>query len=255
VSRLQPGASALLWVGLMFSPAPFFYLWFWPVVRGGDWEHWSMVVVYFYFLAGTLAIARPRWSLAELGVNRQGIGLSLICGAVFALAVYIGLQGTNLPPAPRLPTPLLLIGDIAAYFGQVGPIEELLFRGLIYKALLDWRGLRWAIWGSALAFGFYHVGRSGLVAALAISLIGLVWGLIRWRAGGIVGLFLIHATYDTVSRYLWPAPMPDDPTAVVQITNRIYPMLADVIFLGLIVYLWRLHPLLERRRGRLTPAG
>lgn len=248
MARLHPGAAALLWVGVMFLPALPAYAWLWPAVRGSDWEHWVMVLVYPYFLAGTLAIGLPRWRLAELGVNRRGLWLSLACGAFFVLAVAVGLLGTNLRPSWRPPAPWQLAGDALFYFGQVGPVEELLFRGLIYRALLDWRGPRWAIWGSALSFGFYHVGRGGLFAALSISLVGLIWGLIRWRAGGIAGLVLVHAAVDTASRYLWLAPTLDDPLAGLQIVDRLYLLLGDALLLGLVLYLWRPGFLDARRR-------
>jgi hypothetical protein len=51
-----------------------------------------------------------------------------------------------------------LIGDVLFYLLLVGVTEELVFRGLMYRALEEWRGTRWAIWGTTIAFGLWHVG-------------------------------------------------------------------------------------------------
>ncbi|MHB1133561.1 MAG: CPBP family intramembrane glutamic endopeptidase [Chloroflexota bacterium] len=244
--RPHRGLSALFWLGLLFLPGLPAYLWLFPAVNGTAAEHWLGVAIFFYFLGGALLIARGRWSLAELGVNGRGLALSLGAGLAFGLAVLVGTMGTNLPLASRPPDPWLLAGDALLFFGLVGPIEELLFRGLLYRALLDWRGLRWAILGSALAFGVYHYGRSGLLAALGIAVVGLVWGLIRWRAGGVVGLMLVHGAADTLAHALWPeaATAPVDSWYV---TNHFFVLLGDALLLALILYLWRPHFLFDRR--------
>jgi membrane protease YdiL (CAAX protease family) len=82
------------------------------------------------------------------------------------------------------------------YFGLVGLVEELLFRGLVYHALEQWLGSRWAIWGSAFGFMLWHIFGQGLLIGVTTFVIGLIFALIRWRAGGILGLIVLHALYD-----------------------------------------------------------
>lgn len=53
---------------------------------------------------------------------------------------------------------LQVVGDILYYFGLVAVIEEFIFRGLLYHALDEWRGARWAIWGSTAGFILFHTG-------------------------------------------------------------------------------------------------
>jgi membrane protease YdiL (CAAX protease family) len=74
--------------------------------------------------------------------------------------------------------------------------EELLFRGLIYRLFEDWGRVRWAIWGSSIGFLMWHIFGQGLRVGLATFMIGLLFALIRWRAGGILGLVAIHALWD-----------------------------------------------------------
>jgi membrane protease YdiL (CAAX protease family) len=171
------------------------YLWVWPNVSG--WSAWLVLSIsYVYVLAGTLFIGLRRWKLAELGVNGRGIGLSLACGLVLLLARYLVIRSIAWELIPSEISPVGWIGRIVYYFLLVGLTEELLFRGLVYHALESWRGLPWAIWGSSIGFGLWHIFGQGPVAGLGTFLIGLIFAVIRWRAGGIIGLIAVHALID-----------------------------------------------------------
>lgn len=245
--RLSPSTSALIEVGAMFLPGIPAYIWLWPNVKGTE-QTIAQVLVYFYFLAGTLFIGLRRWNLNQLGLNRRGLGVSLICGSAIIVAMIVGRLAINLPPEPQPMTIERLAFDIAFYFGLVGFIEELLFRGLIYRALEELRGTRLAIWGSAFAFGVYHVGWQGLLGGLGTGFLGLIDGAIRWRAGGILGLILTHGMYDVIAIELWPNV---SAAQVPQLSgvNRALALIADGLIFGTIIYLWKLHPFVERMRN------
>lgn len=203
--RLPREAKALGEVGLMFSPALPAYLWLWPAVAGSAFWFPVQVLVYLYFLAGTMLIGLRRWSATQLGLNRLGLGLSLALGAALLAGRILVILGTDLPRANGLPPAGQMVRDLLFYFVAVGFVEELLFRGLIYRALEDWRGVRWAVWGSAVLFGLYHLGGSGPAGAAGGLVIGAYLGGIRHRAGGIAGLVLIHGAGDLASLWLAPA--------------------------------------------------
>lgn len=243
--RLSPGLVALVHVGIMFLPGIPAYLWLWPNVKGTAWLMPIHVAVYFYFLAGCLIIGLRRWSLSDLGLNRKGVGLSLACGGAFILVRQLGLLALGFSPELQPLTFRRLAGEIGFYFGLVGPIEELLFRGLIYRALDEWRGTRLAIWGSALAFGMYHVGWQGPLGALGCFVAGLIFGAIRWRAGGIVGLILAHSLLDVIALEMHP-DLTLEQIRQVQVVHPSLAILGDLILLALIVYLWKLYPAFER---------
>jgi membrane protease YdiL (CAAX protease family) len=141
--------------------------------------------------------------LNELGVNRKGLWLGLAC----ALAIVTGRSlvilsvDWNLPP-PQF-SPLRLVGEFIFDFVLVGVGQELLFRGLIYRAFEDWRGTRWAIWGSSICFGFWHLGGGPLII-IATALYGLIFALLRWRTGGILGAVLVHGLMDFAGTLLLP---------------------------------------------------
>jgi membrane protease YdiL (CAAX protease family) len=244
--RVNPGLSALLEVGLLFTPAIPAYIWLWPAVRGGDMLYLVQSLVYLYFLAGCLIIGLRRWSLSQLGLNRQGIWLSLACGVILIAAFMLGRLAIDLPMNPRPLTIERLVGEMFFYFLLVGLVEELLFRGLIYRAFEAWRGTGMAIFGSALAFGLFHIGWAGGLGMLGLAFIGLLFALIRWRAGGICGLILVHGLYDILSVELYPDTVEGGVISIV-VQHRSLVILADLLILVVLLYLWKIHPRLQHQ--------
>jgi membrane protease YdiL (CAAX protease family) len=134
-----------------------------------------------------------------------------------------------------------LLGEFFYYFAVIGFVQELFFRGLVYRAFEDWLGTRWAIWGSSAGFVLWHIFGWGLLAGVAMLLYGLIFALLRWRAGGILGLILIHGAMD----YLGMLMLPD--LDVISLGRPEIPFPA-MLFLGLAlilvtpVVLWRFYP-------------
>jgi membrane protease YdiL (CAAX protease family)/protein-S-isoprenylcysteine O-methyltransferase Ste14 len=193
--RITPGLGALLEVLILFLPAIPAYLWIWPVVQGAT-ETIFQILVYVYMLTGALWIGLRRWNLAQLGLNRKGIWLSLACALVILvgrLMIVFSVKWTIHPASYNL---IGLLGQVLYYFGLVGLVEELLFRGLVYRAFEEWLGSGWAIWGSAFGFMLWHIFGQGLLIGVTTFVIGLAFALIRWRAGGILGLIVLHGLYD-----------------------------------------------------------
>jgi membrane protease YdiL (CAAX protease family) len=233
-----PSVSALVEILLLFSPALPAYLWLWPNIEGTGWLGPVQIITYVYFLCGSLFIGLRRWNFNQLGLNHKGIGLSLLFGSVFILGRTFAYLSTNLPLKIQPFSLTRILGEILFYFGLVGFIEELLFRGLIYRALEDWRGVRFAIWGSTLTFGLYHVGSQGLLGALGTSIIGLLFAVIRWRSGGILGLAFIHGLVDFIAVETQPSI---DLTHInqIQIDQPILLILSYILLLGPVIYLWK----------------
>jgi len=249
-TRLPTGLSALLEVGVMCLPAIPAYLWVWPNLEGTALSVFQ-VLVYLYILAGTLFIGRRRWSWSELGMNRDGIGLSLACGAALLAGRELVIRSVDWGAAPPHYTPLAMAAQALYYIGMVGLVEELLFRGLVYRALDGWLGVRWAIWGSSFGFFLWHIFGQGLLVAASAFVLGLIFALIRWRAGGIIGLILVHGLYDlqgvlqvsnsspvVLSRTKPPVPYPG------------LLVLGFALMLLTPIYLWKIHPLVLSRLNR-----
>jgi membrane protease YdiL (CAAX protease family) len=245
--RMPRGLSALLEVGLMFLPAIPAYLWLWPNVEGMQAEI-AQLVTYGYILAGTLFIGRRRWSWEALGMNRKGLGLSLGCGLALLGGRLLVILAVEWGGRPAEYSPLAVVGQVLYYIGVVGLVEELLFRGLIYRALEEWRSVRWAIWGSTIGFMLWHISGHGPLIAAATFVIGLVFALLRWRGGGILGLIVLHGLWDLQAVLL----VSDSNAKVLSWGRPEIPHLGWMLVgLGLMVsvpvYLWVVYP---RLRGR-----
>ena len=236
----SPSQSALIEIGIMFLPGIPACLWLWPNVDDTAWSLPVQSAVYVYFIACSLLIGLRRWSAAQLGLNRNGIAFSLICGAVLIVGRLFAIFCTNIPVAWQFNTPERLIGDVLFYLLLVGVTEELVFRGLMYRALEEWRGTRWAIWGTTIAFGLWHVGRGRAVFGfLAGFIIGLIFAGIRWRAGGIIGLIVVHALVDLSSVAIMPDVRISYLTTQVQVVNSLLAVLSEVTLVGLLICLWK----------------
>jgi membrane protease YdiL (CAAX protease family) len=248
---MHPSLSALLEVGVMFLPAIPAYLWMWPNLKGVQ-NDIVQSVVYVYILVGTLFIGLRRWNWDQLGVNRKGIWLTLGCGLVLLAGRLMIILSINWAVHPPQLTWLGLAGNLIYLFGLVGLVEELLFRGLIYRLLEDWRGVRWAIWGSSIGFMLWHIFGQGPLIGFATLLIGLVFALFRWRGGGIVGLILVHGLWDLENVFLVADSNVEilssgslNPTKI-SIANPVVMWLGTALLILVPVYLWKIHPLVER---------
>ena len=186
---------ALLWVGALFLPAIPAYLWFWPRVTP-EMGDLPQALAYIYVLAGTLWIGRRDYSLAELGLNGRGIAVALAWGGLVLLGRTLVILGVDWGASPPRWAWGQVLWELVFYFAFVALTEELLFRGLIYRALLGWGGARWAIYGSSVGFMLWHVFGQGPLVGAAMLLYGWIFALIRWRAGGIWGLVIVHGLID-----------------------------------------------------------
>lgn len=239
--RLHPGLATAIEVGILFLPGIPAFFWLWPNVQGTSWNTAVQILAYLYMLAGSLWIGLRRWNLAQLGFNGNGLGLSLACGLVLFAGRSLVITAVQWP---REPGPLTLsqaVGDILFYFGLVAFIEEFIFRGLLYRALDEWRGARWAIWGSTVGFILFHIGWHSPLQLLAALIVGLVFAAIRWRAGSIVGLIFTHGLIDVGAVWLLPELHLEE-LGRPEIVHPGGLLLGYAFILGIPLYLWLLYP-------------
>jgi membrane protease YdiL (CAAX protease family) len=126
----------------------------------------------------------------------------LALGAVM-LFVLAGLE--TILPLPK-DTPFEHLFDrqrdallLALIVVSIGPLmEELFFRGLMYPVLARRIGTSWGIVLTALPFGLIHLPQYGWAwgAALVISLVGVVCGVVRAATKSVAASFLVHVGYN-----------------------------------------------------------
>ncbi len=230
--------SALFELGVLFLPGIPAILWLWPRLRGTEWNTPVQAAVYVYLIAGAFFIGWRRWSWGQLGLNRQGIGFALACGAVVILGRLLVVMATSIPLGFQLASIERIVGETFFYFLLVGLSEEFIFRGLMYRALDEWRGTRLAIWGSSFGFSLFHLGHGDPTIIVAVF-VGALFAAIRWRTGSIVGLIIVHALYDLVVVALVPDLSVDYLLTHVRIQNWFLVAAGYAMMIGTGIYLWK----------------
>jgi hypothetical protein len=120
---------------------------------------------------------------------------ALVLWFVLVRPDYSAVRGTLLP---ALPWPLLMVGVVV--FAMVnGALEELVYRGVLLSALdaaLGVSALSLAL--QAIAFGAAHIHGfpSGAAGVGLASIYGLMMGLVRRQARGMLGPWLAHVFAD-----------------------------------------------------------
>jgi len=152
---------------------------------------------------------RPlRQSLAISALRLGGVARSVGIGLA-AFVVFVTLQGVlemlrssgvQVAPAPA-PTKVVIdtamIMSLAAYWFLLviaAPIvEEMLFRGLLYRGLEAKIGALATIMITSVVFGMVHYLGFGWPRAVATGCLGLLFGVIRWRTGNTTAAMVTHA--------------------------------------------------------------
>jgi hypothetical protein len=76
------------------------------------------------------------------------------------------------------------------------PIEELLFRWVLLKPIVDLLGVKMGVISSALIFSFSHLDPWNIISPF---LVGLAAGWIVARNGSIISAIIIHGVHNTIS--------------------------------------------------------
>ncbi len=241
--------SALVEFGILFLPGIPALFWLWPNTSGTVWSTPVQVVVYVYLIAGGLYIGLRRWSLDQLGLNRRGIGFALACGAFLIVGRLVVVVAVSIPLSYQFESIERTVLEILYYFLLVGFCEELLFRGLMYRALDEWLGTRWAIWGSSLGFSLFHLGHGDPTIVTAFFF-GALFAAVRWRTGSITGLIAVHALCDLTVVAIVPSLSISYLIGQVQVVNWLLVVLGYAMMIGVGVYLWKA-PLRKREANHV----
>lgn len=166
---------------------------YWPALAGGPLA-----------IAGIFAARSAGLSLATVGLRRSSwpgqVGVALL-GLPFGLIVY-GLAKPELPLGAGAEAGPLLPALVVMVF--IGVTEEWIFRGVIQG------GLRLAYPRSgvvivAILYGTSYLATLSFPYAVAMTAVGLGYGLIVERTGSIVGVSTSHAILAVGALLIWPA--------------------------------------------------
>lgn len=161
-----------------------------------------------------LRVHRIGWR-AAFGFASSGLLRALGCGVGFGLLVlpvagFLGwvsaqvLQSLGVPVVVQHPVRALqssvTVGEKLAlgFFAVVlaPPVEELLFRGILYPALKQHGHPRLALWGTALLFGALH---ANAMAFLPMVFLGVVLARMYESTGNLLAPMVTHFLFNGVN--------------------------------------------------------
>jgi membrane protease YdiL (CAAX protease family) len=139
------------------------------------------------------------------GVGRSiGIGLAAYVGFVILIGVLEVLRSSgvdveqSVPAVPKIVIDTAMILSLMAYWFVLvvaAPIvEEMLFRGLLYRGLEAKIGALATVVITSVLFGMVHYLGFGWPRAVATGCLGLLLGVVRWRTGNTTAAVVVHAT-------------------------------------------------------------
>ena len=153
-------------------------------------EQLTRGILYGCLFLACVVVGRWKFSLAGIGLTGKNIRLGFLYASIILVISFAFML--LLQPPKGLTDITFAIWSPILFYLAVALAEETWFRGLIFKALYDWRGALLAVLGSAILFGLMHVpvhGWEGLRFSLSI---GIPYAVVRLKTDNILGLMVIH---------------------------------------------------------------
>jgi len=167
----------------------------------------SIIIVWWPLLIPTIVfMLRDKENAKDIGLTKEKLPWQLLNGlfvAIGALAIFVilpaffGVQMTHVGSLDIWSIPYQLAYMLLA----VATIEEVIFRGHLFKKLLGIKESRWfAITMSSVIFGLFHIYNWNIFQIIFAALIGFYFCVCREKIKQCTLLSLIigHAVYNTI---------------------------------------------------------
>lgn len=167
-----------------------------------------IVMQWLLFLVPAILMIVNKEKLCSIGFKKENIPSQIGIGVL--LAVSMSLVFTVLPILLGFKD---MVGSttftqvwkfvyqfIYAMFG-VAFAEELIFRGYIFKKLLEIKNAKWfAIVISSVLFGLFHIFNGNIIQVLMAAFIGFLFCIFREKIKGctLLSLIIAHGVYDAL---------------------------------------------------------
>ncbi len=158
-----------------------------------------------------LRVVRPgAISWKAMGLEFRGLGGKLLLGLLYGVLLFavssllefllsqVGVQQTQgvmfqsvTRASPRQFALVLLAGAVVAPI-----VEEIYFRGYVFRAYLDQKGIWQAFFFSAGLFALVHLDLAALIPIFAV---GFILAYLYYRTGSIVPCMVAHAVNNTAA--------------------------------------------------------
>lgn len=162
--------------------------------------HTSFILMAVFILYSFLR----RHNFHELGFRADNLKDSVLWNLVFSAAGAIGLYATYKAGFLRARNDHLLPYVYAVYVLFLGPVQEVVFRGIMFAELKKIRinDYRWAIFVSTISFCFLHLIYRHPPMLVITFVSGLAWGIIFTKWPNIWGVSLSHSMLGALAIFL-----------------------------------------------------
>ena len=163
----------------------------------------TMVITYWLVaLASIILMTANKEKPSDYGFTAEKLGKQIIVGILIAAAMSLALTVVPHLLGEKNYTKLWqFIYEFIYCIFAVGFAEEFVFRGYIYKKILNISGKETAaVIVSSVLFGLFHIFRGSIVQVIMTAFIGAFFCLCRAKIKGctIVSLIIAHGIYDAL---------------------------------------------------------
>lgn len=168
-------------------------------------------VVYWYLVASlplfaaTYVVARQAgYHVKDFFISGGGFQAQLpviLLGLLLGLVEYCILRPQ--PLAGALTFKQALVPALILMF-CTGWMEELIFRGVLLKAAVEYLGKNAALWYMSILFAVLHITHLSAVDVFFVFSVALLFTLVVYRTGSIWGVALAHGITNITMYLFWP---------------------------------------------------
>ena len=166
---------------------------FWHVYQ----KNLSLKEIFGFGLESRQVTRLKRWGVGNF-INLQTFKLILL-GLAIGIVLGVG-EYFILHPAPAFPSfeVKYLFRDMVYMIGFVGIGEELLFRGLILRDMMEAFGWKCGLFGSSVIFAVMHLTWRSIPELGFVFLAGLILGALYWRTKSLVAPIVAHGINNVI---------------------------------------------------------
>ncbi len=163
-------------------------------------QEWLLPVVYSAVLAlCAWHIYRKNLSLKDIGFNRVRLPKYILIGFLVGIPLGVG-EYFIITPAAAFPTFEIkyLVRDLVYMVVFVGLGEELLFRGLVQRDMMNLLGWKWGLLGASLMFMVMHLTWRSIPELGFTFGAGLIFGYLYYKTRSLTAPIIAHGIGNTV---------------------------------------------------------
>ena len=159
-----------------------------------------------------LLMRRDKEKPRDIGFTKANIPQQVLVGVIIGIVTSVSLSGIVTLFGQReslfgftvgnIPGAWTLLNDFLLTVITVALVEEILFRGYLFKKLIDINNSRWlAIIGTSVLFGFFHIFNGGIQFIFMPIMMGLIYCLCKDKIKhcSLLALIIAHALHNTLN--------------------------------------------------------